>query len=86
MNIETCLGFPSRLVLLLVLKRDQVLIDQRERLREVVLRVRIEVTCIILNQLSQLLFLSLPDVASLTAVLEDFDSFWHVDPCLGRPA
>mmetsp|Transcript_29345 Transcript_29345/g.36441 ORF Transcript_29345/g.36441 Transcript_29345/m.36441 type:complete len:220 (+) Transcript_29345:445-1104(+) len=84
-DIEASLGLPPFFVLLFVLDGDQIFINQGERLRQVVLRVRVEVGRIVLNHVAQFLLLHLPNVVPLAAILENLDTIGHFDSCFERP-
>ena len=85
-DVEASLGLPASLVLSFVLLRDQVLVDERERLGQVLLRVRVKVRSIVLDQLPQLLLLRFPDVAALASVGEHLDVFGYLNAGLWRPS
>lgn len=85
-DVEAGLGLPARLVFLLRLHGDKVFVHERERLGKVLLRVGVEVSTVILDELSQLLLLELPDVLPLATVGEHLDIFRDVDTGLERSA
>ena len=41
---------------------------------------------VVLDKLAELLFLGLPDIASLASVRENFNALRYIDSGLGRPA
>ena len=85
MHIKACFSLPAPLAIFLVFECDQIFVDQRERLREVLLRVCVEVGRVILDHVAQLFLLHLPNIVPLAAIGKDFDTLGNLDARLEWP-